>query len=713
MLKCLCFFLLIGTCLCGDEISEKLAKQSFAEGIVVDLRDPLYDDGVLTTEKGGVITGPNLRIQAKKICYTRKMIENAPCSTIEAEGDLILEFGEYIFVGKSLSYDFQKKEGILYQGRTQSGPWYFGGEHIELRSDKSYVIYDGYVTTSENINPEWAIFSKEVQVTANHAMQARDVQLRLLRYTILWIPSLKLNLDAIFDSPIRYRFKWGGRQGPRFGITYEFFSWEQWKAFVRFDYRLTRGPGGGFETYYNSPDGKTEFQSLNYIAQDSSLLKPHEKARFCFEGAFRKLMDEDKLLLLITYDKVSDLEMPSNYYDKDFEIETSDRTQLLLRRQEDDWIANFSARVRINSFQTVKEELPSFGLNLRPISLGPTGIIFENWAQASYLNFKYANYLHEHDYASTRLEYQPRLYRPFQLGPLTATPEIGAACLMYGNSPQRDDKWVGSAIVGGKMCTQLYRQWGFSKHVIEPYVTYYYYSDPTVAPDKHYIFDIDDAWTYLNKLTFGTRNSLYIKQANGGITRPLYVDFYAHAFFKTPHIKPLIPKIYNRLIFFSFPTLRHTIETAWDFRHQQLAHFNAQLDWTFNSNFALSAEYRHRNAYDWRKADPDNFFLEAFRSEKCMRHTALSDQRDTLLLHTFYRFHPNWACEFISRHGWNRLNEPKYFEYEIDFLTTIQTAWHLRISFQHLENDNRFALYVNVGLARPEPVKECGPCYFD
>jgi hypothetical protein len=34
-------------------------------------------------------------------------------------------------------------------------------------------------------------------------------------------------------------------------------------------------------------------------------------------------------------------------------------------------------------------------------------------------------------------------------------------------------------------------------------------------------------------------------------------------------------------------------------------------------------------------------------------------------------------------------------------LTTIQTAWHLRFSFQHQEVDNRFAMYLNIGLKRP------------
>ena len=50
----------------------------FAQGVTVDLRNPVYSDGVLSTECGGVIQGPNLRIQAMRISYTRKLKEEEP-----------------------------------------------------------------------------------------------------------------------------------------------------------------------------------------------------------------------------------------------------------------------------------------------------------------------------------------------------------------------------------------------------------------------------------------------------------------------------------------------------------------------------------------------------------------------------------------------------------------------------------------------------------
>lgn len=700
---------------CQAQEAAQECTEDFAENVTVDLREPFYSDGVLSTDKGGVITAPQLRVQALKINYIRKKIDDVPVLTVEAEDQLIIEFGEYTFTGKKLFYDFQKKEGIIYEGRTSVEPWFFGGEKVELRPDGSYLIYNGYFTTSERDQPDWGIYSSNILIEDKKYVTASDIKMRLYDYPILWIPNLRLNLDTIFDSPIRYRFKWGGRQGPRFGVTYQIFSWERWKTYLRFDYRITRGPGGGIEFYYLSEDHKTEFQSVNYVSKDSSLIHLHEKMRYRFEGYFHTTWNYDKTDLLITYDKLSDIDMPQSYDDRDFDFETSERTQLLLRHQEENWISRFYTRVRVNSFQTVKQELPTFSTSFKPFAIGKTGILFENWASASYLDYKYSdNFVHSRDYSSTRFEYQPMLYRPFLAGPVTLTPQIGAVGIIYGNSPRHKKEWLGLGFAGLDINTQLHRYYGDHKHVVSPYINYRYYSTPTSSPHQHFIFDISDGWAHLNELTFGVTNALYEKNSPCCIHRTFFSNIYIHSFFDIHTFRATIPRMYGHFVWSVNPMLKYTIDTAWDFEHDQLDHFNLRSEWTLSRDFAIAAEYRHRSSWSWRKVDPENFFLEAFHDEDRLRHSSVSDRRDTLLTHFYYRFRPNWAAEFVSRQGWNRRHEPKYFEFEINFFTTIQTAWHLQFSYQHQESEDRVAVYLNVGLKRPDPLSfENILCRFD
>lgn len=693
---------------------DQLLQTGFAEGITVDLKEPILVDGVLSTDHGGVVTGPTLRIQAQHMRYTRQLNGQAFLHTIEAEGQLIVEFGEYVFTGEKLFYDFQKKEGTIFKGITRAEPWFLGGAEIHLLPEGDYLIYDGYVTTSENKIPDWRVQAQQIHIIEDEYLEAQHVKLLFKEYPVLWVPSLKTNLDTIFDSPIRYRFKWGGRQGPRFGLTYELLSWENWKIFFRFDYRFTRGPGGGLELYYHSPDHLTQFESVNYISKDSSIFSIHEKLRYRFEGAFRKLFEDRKSSILLTYDKVSDIDLTTVYYDRDFYFQPSKRTQLLARHQEEDWIGEFYSRVRVNNFQTVKQELPTVSLNVRPFTFGRTGVISENWARVSYLDFKYSHHLeHVHDYSATRFEYRPSLYRPFQLGAMTLTPTIGYTSIFYGNSPHQDSQYLFTAFCQVDAKTQFYRHFCSIKHVVEPYVSYQYYSYPTSTPHDHFIFDINDGWYRLNMLTVGAKNYLYAKSTEATISRLVFTHVYAHAFFNAKAYKTTIPKIYGQLVLFPIPTIRHTIDTAWDLEHGELDHLNFRTEWTWSKDFAISAELRHRDRFAWRKADPDNFFIEFFRTEQQLKHSPLSDRRDTFLLNFFYRFHPNWATEVAIRKGWNRLKEPSYTEYEVDLLTTIQTAWHLRISYQHTENDDRVALYMNVGLKHPDTKKNSPVTYYD
>lgn len=691
---------------------EKLVDDVFAQGITVDLRYPHFSEGILTTEQGGVIQGKDIRIQAKKIAYTNKKLTNSTVCSLIAEDEVMLEFGPYVFVGTHLDYDFQKNCGFIYNARTALEPWFFGGKKIELCPDGNYKIYQGYVTTSENYCPEWQITADEVCLTEGQYVFAKNVCFTFIKLPLFWLPSFRINLETILDNPIRYNVRWGGRQGPRIGMTYEIFSWNNWKTFLRLDYRINRGLGGGFETYYHSPDRRAEFRSINYVARDSSLLHPNEKIRYRFQGIYHNSVAQDRVSIDMTYDKLSDKDMATDYHDKSLELETALRTKLHVRRQDTSWIANFFTVVRFNSFQTIKQELPSIETSWKPLILGSTGVITDMHFRASYLDFAYStpNRWNVPDYHSTRVAYTQRFYRSWRLGIFNISPEIGAKCIYYGNSPQKNQKFLTFAAFGMKGHTQFERFYGNCKHVVQPYFAYQYLTSPTTSPPEHYIFDIDDGWHRLNILRFGATQSLFCKAIPGCIQRPLFADLYAYAFFDTPTIPSIVPKVYGQLRFSSLDTLRHTFMTAWDFEHQQLEEYNFRNDWTLSADLAFSLEYRHRSAYRWRKVDPTNFILDSFRSERSLKHSALSDRRDTVLFHIFYRFYPTWSLEFESRHGWDRRREPSYNEFEVDLNTTLRSCWHIQLSYRHKEDDDRIAIYLSVGMKRPDT--SGAPCFF-
>jgi hypothetical protein len=711
--RCLTFLFVLISVFVFADMKEDLLKGVLVEGITVDLREPEICNGVLTTCKGGVIKGPSgIRIQATKITYTRKVDGEEPVCTLIAEENLMVEFGRYVLVGDRLEYDFQNQAGRLFNGKTGLEHWFIGGDVIELKCDGSYFVENSYITTTETFDTDWDLSAHEVWVK-DSVVRAKNLKFHLMQMTLFWLPSFKMDLAKVGESPISYRAGWGGKQGPRVGFSYEALTLNRMKAYLRFDYRLRRGPGGGIETEYHSPDRKESFETISYIARDNSIFIPSERVRYRFQGAYSNLLMDDKLSIDFTYDKLSDKYMATDYADAGLEIEESGRTELNVRRQEENWIANFIARPRVNSFETVKQELPTFETDFRPFQLGHTGIISDNQFQASYLDFAYAKHVHDnvHDFNSTRVEFAHKLYRPFNVGVGTVMPHAGAVEIFYGNSPQKEDRWLVIGDFGCDFNSPFYKIFNNKKHVITPYVNYEYLTFPTASPHQHYIFDIEDGWYHLNTLCFGVDQSLFSRNLCGDYGRLFYIDLYTYAFFKTPTIPATIPKVYGQMIFNTFPTLRHTIDTGWNCFKHQIDYFNFLSEWTVSEDFAIAVEYRHRDAYFWRKIDRENFILDSFRSVRELRHSSVSDQRDTALLRFFYRFLPNWAVQYESRHGWHRHNHTRYNEFELDLIARLRSATRIKFSYQHLEAEDRVAIYFSLDLQKPDHLRpiDCIP----
>lgn len=681
-------------------------EDGFPQGLIVDLRQPMFCDGVLSTEQGGVIQAPDLRIQAQKLRYTRKTENEILICSLYAEGEIIIEFGDNYFVGDALEYDFITKEGVLWNARTSLEPWYFGGEVVILHADGSFTLINGFITTSENIDRDWEVSAEEAHLIDNNFLTASNVKFKVFNIPLLWLPWFKTNLDSIFDAPVRYYFKWGGRSGARAIMIYEIFDWNNFKTFARLDYRVKRGFGGGIETYYRSDDRKAEFNTINYVAHDNSLSNPHEKIRYRFQGLYHNLVWDDRVTIDLSWDKLSDRDMATDYNDRGLELDYAGRTQLIVRKQEINRIEQFITYVKVNPFQTENQELPTVEVTWRPQSLGETGIISTTLAKASFLDFSYSNdVLHGRNFTSTRVEFNQNFYRPFLMRYCTFTPEAGFIGIHYGNSPQSKQRWLALGVFGCELKTGLTKVYYPFKHVIEPYIRFDYFTGPTVVPRKHYIFDINDGWFHSNSTRIGFLNELYIKHGSGCLTRPIYVDLFTYAFFDEKTIGDTFPKAYLTISTLSSPTLRHTLETAWDLQHGELDHFNVRAAWTVADNLAIRAEYRHRSAFSWRKADPYNFILDAYRSEKRLLHSPLSDRRDTLLTNLYYQFDPNWALLFEMRHGWNRKHERSYTEFETDLIGKLPSAWNVKLSYQHKEDDDRVAVYFSIGINRPNPYK--------
>ncbi|MBI5272803.1 MAG: hypothetical protein HY861_02335 [Chlamydiia bacterium] len=666
---------------------------AFAAEIIVDLRNPTYKNFVLQTTEGGVIKNSEIRIQAQNIEYTRSMEQETPIHRIYASGDLMIQYNGKVFTGNRLEYDFIAHSGTVYQGKTFSSLWYIGGEKIDLKSDGSYEVENASITSSENKDSFWDLFATKVEALNHDLFISKNVQFRLFKVPTFWLPSLKLNLKKSHDPIIRYTLNWDKGQGPRVGARCQLYSWQDFSLFGRLEYRWSTGWGGAVETEYFPPQGQATCVTRSYVGTDRLETAPNKQFRFRLEGAHHWSSLNGKTSSALTWDKYSDVRMPSDFKSEDFEVGAAKQTLFWVHHQEPFAIVNFKTRPRVNLFESIKQDLPTLYLHFLPRTIGPFGILSSLWAKASYLDFAYSDQLASGglpsptDYRSGRFEVREKLQVPLHWGPCVVTPNVGAIGILYTNSASHQVKPLGLFTYGLDIAARARRAYSASQHVVEPYASLASLTKPTVSPDAHYIFSIQDGYNQINQIQAGIRNQIFsIERVSRGSW--FTADLYANAFFSDPTIPQFIPRLYL-LLSWNLPSLDVSIHNAWNFRNQVLDFFNARARWTISENIALTVEGRYRSEYDWRKADHENFILDVTRSETQLLLSPLSDRRITILSDLFIRLSPFWECHLQSHHGFYRFTEDPYNEFKIDLFTWITTALKLRISYSHTDKDDR------------------------
>lgn len=685
--------------LCSLLLCSGLAASDLTGALDVHLKDPVFSQGILSTDQGGVVSAQNIRVQAKHIEYKNKVEDGKKVTTLLAEGDLLFEYGGKLFTGTRLEYDFASHKGSLWNGRTMDGIWMIGGDRIDIEGDGRYLIYGAFATSCEGQDPFWKVSAKSIEIVKGSLLKIKDVQFRFFNAPLFWLPSFKTNLANISDPPLRYKVVWDRGLGPRISMRYRFFSWEELSLFFRLDYRITKGPGGALESEYFSKDNRTTFVTRSYGSFDKEVSDEEGWKRYRLQGLFDHVSEDQKTTLHATYDKYHDLKMISDFPSSDFEIDTQKRTQLLLQHQEDIVFGSIRAEPRLNPFESINQKLPLAKAGMRPISIGPTGILSENYVNAGYLDYIYAHDLTDvypalHETHAWRIETRNRLYRPFSAGPLHVTPAVGIIGIFYNNNPFREAVGQGVLTYGGKAKASFYRRYPSVKHIITPYLDYFGLSHPKAHLDRHYTFSINDGLYQINSLKIGINNQLFSK--NSLFSSPsLGIDVYTYAFFNDKTFTKTCPKGYLSARW-SQPSYFLEALTCWNFQENLLDFSNLKAEVTVNASAAFTLEFRHRSRFDWRKADHESFILDMARSISDLENSPLSDKRNTLLGQVQVQISPTWSCHIASHFGWGRLFEPAYSSYKIDLLALLASHWRLRTSYMHTTNDDRVSLQLQL-----------------
>jgi len=664
------------------------------EKVSVDLIDPIYKGGILKTTKGGVIKGDDFRLQADHISYTYTTKEGRLLHNIEASGNILLQYQKRIFVGNTLKFNLDTGYGIIECATTQSCPWYITSEKITLKPDKTIEADNTSISICEKDESSWDLKAKQVQID-DYKLSANGVRFNLFKFLSVPFFPIKASLRKKNPHPpFKYSVKFD-RGRPKASVRLQAYSYYDFYIYLRGDYRLPsdfwknnqwqKGFGGAIETDYLSKDRRKKLLTRSYVANDVLIDDPKQKTRYRLQGEGCYKSEDKSIVSGWTWDKYSDRKMPQDFRSSDFEVDSRLRSEFYLSAQKERGTLYFYLHPRLNSFETINQDLPSVSIRTHPLEAA--GFVYDSWSKTSYLDFEYSDEI-DHllsDFDSGRFQTYHNLYRPINLGAFTITPNVGASGIFYSDSPTDQAKGLGVFFTGVYAKANFYKCFSTTKHIFEPYL-HYKYIDASSSVDSHYIFSTQDGLTDLSEFTVGIKNLFSEKQT----CSTWVIDLYSHLFFDQSTIDRL-PRVYLDLSY-NLPNIELLVDSAWSVEHNTLHYSNFLTRYTHSEGLALSLELRYRSKYAWRKSNHDNFFLDVTRDENELIISPLSDRRFTILSHVFYKLNHYFSLQLQSHHGFLREDQTPYNEFKLDLITSISTHWKMTLSFQHQEGGNQWGM---------------------
>lgn len=670
------------------------ANSPLGEGLDINLHDAVYGDGVVSTETGGVIRGKDFFLQAQSLQYIRTGELNTEINKIIASGQLFVSYKGRYYHGDKAEFNIATGTLVIWNGCTKFSSWYVGGDVIEIAPDGSGIITKAYITTSENEQNDWSIKAGSAQIFPNSQVKTHNATFNFEKLPLFWVPVFSSNLFKDIRAPVRVRAKFGN--GSRFGLSY-LFETGPLKHRALFDYSTRFGFGCGLRSQYISKSGNGSFDAYNYIAQakDGSWDEP----RYRLQGLYKNFYQDQNVHAIFMYDKLSDSGMRNDFADHPITDALAGLTQGSLWRTNPNWLARLNARVRINTFQTVKQELPLFTFNTRPQSLGTSRIFLDNRIRTGYLNYVYAHRSTAvRDFNSTRSEITQRLYTTIPCSALILTPSVGYHVIHYNRSPQHRERLQALTDCSFEAKSRFINTDLTTPQIAEPYALLSSISSPLVKPNHTYVFDIEDGWHRVNELRYGIRNFWWLSSQDS-FQKKLMIDLYTRSFFSTPNMKANPSKLWVDGSWDATPTLAFKLNSAWDFKHSQYDHINVIVKKTFSERFAISLEGRNRSKYDWRKLDRESYILDSARSMQRLLHSELSDARNTLLTRFFWAINPALDAEFAIYQGWRRHSPQHYHNYEVNIGTLIRGALHISFTIISRPGESH-AFYISCDLGQ-------------
>ncbi|MDE3067532.1 MAG: LPS-assembly protein LptD [Verrucomicrobiota bacterium] len=535
-----------------------LAPAQQGQGWVVeqlqDIEPGAPAGGVAYDLAAGTASGTNVFVQHGGATLSAASVTvNQQTGEAVADGHVRIEWGDQIWTGEHISYNFKTHQMRSEEFRTGKPPVFAQGRGLwgDL-SNHVYSATNAFVTTDDIRHPAIFVQASRITIVPGKYLEAWHASVRVERMPVLYFPYYRRALGARANA-FRIRPGYRSAYGPFLLGSYTWLLNDELDGKLHLDYREKRGVGAGpdlnlhlgrwgegkLKYYYQRDEDST--RGTNGTPWTTGIPENRQRFYFAWQAAPWTNMEARAL---VNYQ--SDPLVVQDFFESDYGDNPQPNTLVELDRHWDNWSLDAETTPRINDFFDTVERLPDVKLTGFRQQVFGTPIYYESETSAGYYRkmFAQTNGPAPLAYSAGRADTFHQLLLPWTFfNWLNVTPRAGGRFTYYSseNGPGGTNSETYRKVfnTGVDFSFKASRLWPDAtnslfevdglRHVIEPTVSYVFVPNPSTAPPQLPQFDSElpslmllpiefpdyndiDSIDSRNVLRFGLRNALQTKR---------------------------------------------------------------------------------------------------------------------------------------------------------------------------------------------------------
>jgi LPS-assembly protein len=611
-----------------------------------------YENGLATARDNVAIHIGNTDIYADYAQY------NSSTHEVELRGHVRIYRDMSLYIAESGVYNTETKKIRAISGRTESQPYFLGGQNVSSISENGYLIRDGTFTTSDSAKPDFHLHARKIRVYEHDRVIFQYVTAYIGKVPIFWWPYLYQSLDNAFSFTISpaYYSTWG----PSLLTQVTFPIRDNIQGRVRLNYYGRRGPAIGFEPtieYGKDESSSARLKSFYIQDQNPNLNQTNAPRTGVPTGRYRLNLEDrtnftDSIYGIANLTKMSDKYVMQDFFQGEFRIDPVPDNVVALTKVDPFFTLTGIARFQANDFFTATERLPEVVLDIKRHGLFGGPIFYEGETGFANLQLQFPEGSGFENYGTTRFDtFHQLTYPNTYFGWLSIVPRVGFRGTYYGKTwdlgsttfvppsnplvpdfilppptlanPVKFDGDVFRTVfnTGAEASFKISRTWENVQsrafgldgllHVIQPFTNFSYVSENGPNPTSILEFDRFQPSTQLRAIDFpqfttidsidswtvwrvGVRNRLETRRDDKTITW-LELDTFFDVNFNNPYDRTNYSNFFNNIRFTPLPWMSFSVNSQVPAFAEGFTEVNTIASVQPMANLQMSVGHRYLN----------------------------------------------------------------------------------------------------------------------